>query len=245
MIRRVASLAGPDMSTAQTLPASIVADPRRKRWTVGEFNRLVKLNFFDEPVELVDGEILRSRPAADEDPQWLWTREAYYRLWERGLLPEKRLQLVSGEIYFMLPQNPPHAASVARVARLLERQFGTHFHARVQLPLDLGLRDDPEPDIAIVAGDPDEYAREHPRQAPLVVEISDSTLAFDRRKKGLSYARGGVADYWIVNLLDACLEVYRRPTKSGYKSCDVLEAGEAVSPLALAKCRIKIADLLP
>ncbi len=233
------------MSIAASYPASIVADPRPKRWTRKEFERLVKLGFFDEPVELVDGEILRSRPATYEDPQWLWTRQAYYRLWELGFIPEKRVQLVDGEIYVMLPQNPPHASSVARVSRLLERTFGNGYHARVQLPLACGLRHDPEPDIAIVPGEPDDYAQEHPRTAPLVVEISDSTLAFDRKNKGLAYARSGIADYWIVNLIDGCLEVYRQSGKKGYKPCVVLAADDVITPLALPNAKIKVADLLP
>jgi len=233
------------MSIAEFLPESIVADPRPKRWTRKAFDRLVKLGFFDEPVELVDGEILKSRPGTYDDPQWRWTRQAYYRLWEAGFIPEKRVQLVDGEIYLMLPQNPPHASSVTRVSRLLERAFGSGFHARIQLPLACGELHDLEPDIAMVKGEPDDYGQEHPRTAALVIEISDSTLAFDRKKKGRAYARALIADYWIVNLIEGCLEVYRQPGKKGYKPCEVLESDAIVTPLALPKAKIKVADLLP
>src|SRR5688500_12985176 len=172
--RRYTGLSRPSMSIAEFSPASIVADPRPKRWTRKEFDQLVKLGFFDQSVELVDGEILRSRPGTYDDPHWLWTREAFYRLWDLGFLADMRVQLLEGEIYFMLPQNPPHASSVARVSRLLERAFGGGYHVRVQLPLACGALHDPEPDIAVVVGEPDDYAQEHPRTATLIVEVSDS-----------------------------------------------------------------------
>jgi Uma2 family endonuclease len=233
------------MSIAEFTPASIVADPRPKRWTRKEFDRLIKLDFFDEPVELVDGEILKSRPGTYDDPQWLWTRAALYRLWDLGFLTDKRVQLLEGEIYFMLPQNPPHAGTIKLVERLLERLFGEGYTVRTQMPLDLGLFYEPEPDVAVAVGQPRLFLDRHPTTAVLIVEVSDSTLAFDRKNKGLAYARGDIADYWIVNLIDGCLEVYRQPGKKGYKPCDVLEPGDVVAPLALPKAMIKVSDLLP
>jgi Uma2 family endonuclease len=227
----------------RTRPA---VDPRPKRWTRKQYERLGELGFFNrQRVELVGGTIYRKSPGPRQSKSWKWTRKEYYRLWELGLIPPQRVQLINGEIYLMLPQKPPHAAAVKRVEQALEQAFGPAFIARIQSPLPLGLREDPEPDIAIVPGEPHDYARAHPTSALLVVEVSDTTLAFDRTIKGQRCSRGGVADYWIVNLVKGCLEVYRGPTRRGYKSCVTLQPDDFVSPLALPKAKIRVAELLP
>ncbi len=234
------------MSLAISNPQAALADPRPKRWTTGEFRRLLNLEFFDhEQVQLVRGVIFRTDAVGSREVPWKWTRKEYFRLWELGLIPERRVQLIDGEIFLMHPQNPPHASAIGRVSKVLERLFGKGYHARIQLPLPLGLQSDPEPDIAMVPGQPDDYERRHPTSSPLIVEVSDSTLNFDRVKKGLLYAQGGIADYWIVNLLDGCLEVYREPSRKGYKSRTVREPSGMISPLHLPKARLKIATLFP
>lgn len=234
------------MSVGIYTPHAAVADPRAKRWKPGEFRRLLNFEFFgNEPVHLVRGVVCHSDSPGRHEVPWKWTRKEYYRLWELGLIPDRRVQLIDGEIYLMLPQNPPHASAIAIVCRILDRAFGDDFHPRVQLPLALALRTEPEPDIAMVAGKPEDYGKSHPKGAVLVVEVSDSTLIFDRAKKGLLYAQGGIADYWIVNLIDGCLEVHRNPSRRGYKSRTILEPGEVVVPLHLPKARLKVASLFP
>jgi len=223
-----------------------VVDPKPKRWSAAQFERLLKLDFFrGQRMELTRGVIRRSHPGPRQDAEWKWTRKEYYRLWELGLIPDRRVQLIDGEIYLMLPQNPPHASAISLVQQTLTSIFGKGYTARVQLPLDLGLRSEPEPDVAMVRGGPRDFTQHHPKGAVLVVEVADATLAFDRKKKGLTYAQGGIADYWIVNLSDGCLEVYREPTRKGYKSRNVLEPDDVVIPLHLPSVKLKVSELIP
>ena len=89
---------------------------------------------------------------------------------------------------------------------------------------------EPLPDFAIVAGDPDTYENRHPAPADVasVIKISDSTLAKDRGKEQVNYARGGISVYWIVNLIDRQVEVYTAPSSDSYSSCAIFKPGQFV-----------------
>ncbi len=122
----------------------------------------------------------------------------------------------------------------------------------MQIPLTLGGRSEPEPDVAVVSGGPRDYLVSHPTSALLVVEIADTTVRFDRRDEGSLYARAGVLDYWIVNLVAAQLAIYRDPgpdatARRGYAYSTRLigRPGDEISPLARPDARIKVNDLLP
>src|SRR5438552_7676525 len=125
-----------------------------------------------------------------------WTRKEYYRAAELGLFrPGEHLELLDGEILEkMSPHNPPHANAVLRTTRVVGTAFGPGYHPRPQLPLILGLRSEPEPDVAVVVGTEDDYATRNPSavDARLVVEISDTTLRLDRKRKLAAYARAGI-----------------------------------------------------
>ena len=123
---------------------------------------------------------------------------------------------------------------------------------RGQGPLALDDESEPEPDVAVVPGSFRDYLAGHPSRPVLVVEVSESSLNLDRRHKGSLYARAGLADYWIVNLANRVLEVYREPAADAaasfgwrYSSAEVLGREASVSPLALPDGRIDVADLLP
>ena len=123
---------------------------------------------------------------------------------------------------------------------------------RVQGPLDLGEISEPEPDVAVIAGNVRDYTDAHPTTAALIVEVADTSLAYDRTTKASLYAKAGIADYWIVNLIERQLEVHRYPTSDaarlygfGYAEITVLTAAESVVPLAMPQASIAVADLLP
>ena len=110
-----------------------------------------------------------------------WTREEYYKMAEAGILgPGERVELIEGEIIAMTPQDTPHAVAGSLVDEVLRTAFGTGFHVRSQRPLSLGLESEPEPDAAVVRGAARDFLKAHPTTAVLVVEISHTTLAFDR-----------------------------------------------------------------
>jgi Uma2 family endonuclease len=116
----------------------------------------------------------------------------------------------------------------------------------------LDAESEPEPDLSVVAGDPRASSLSHPADPVLIVEVADTSLAFDREHKSGLYARAGVADYWIVNLVDRELEIYRDPVVAPlapfgwqYGQRRVLGAAAAIFALAAPSARISVADLLP
>ena len=179
-----------------------------------------------------------------------WTREEYYRMGELGLFHGQRVELIEGEIMVLSPQNWPHSSTVDRVSEALRRVLGTGFWVRTQFPLNLGTSD-PEPDVSVVLGRREDYS-DHPTTAVLIVEVSDSSLTYDRTRKASLYARAGIADYWIVNLVNNQLEVHRDPRPDpaqhyghGYASVTVLGRQDIISPLAAPQVSLAVSDLLP
>ncbi len=175
-----------------------------------------------------------------------WTREEYDRLVAAGAFhPEARVQLIQGEIVEMPPQSAGHATSILRLQRALDAVFHGSHHVRAQLPLGAGTHSEPEPDIAVVPGSLDDYREQHPATAVLVVEIADSTLGFDRARKQAMYAEAQIPEYWIVNLVDGLLEVYREPKESSYQTTLRLGRGEVIAPQAAPGAWLKVNDLFP
>ena len=141
-----------------------------------------------------------------------WNRESYYRLADSGALaPGERIELIEGELIAVSPQNHPHAFTMGKLNNELVLLFGGTHIVRAQLPLDLGTLSQPEPDFALVTFAAHENSRPHPAEADLVIEISDSSLSFDRNDKTGVYAKAGISEMWIFNLPDRQVEVYREP----------------------------------
>jgi Uma2 family endonuclease len=175
----------------------------------------------------------------------LWTRDQYERLVEIGAFaPEERVQLIEGEIVEMTPQSAAHAAAIELVQHALHKAVPA-LSVRVQSPLALGAESEPEPDVAVVPGSPRTRADRHPSSAVLVVEIADTTLTFDRTRKQAIYAQARIPDYWIVNLVERVLEVYREPEGPAYRTVLRLSVGETIAPIAVPTTRIAVGDLLP
>ncbi len=175
-----------------------------------------------------------------------WTREEYDRIVAAGAFhPMARLQLIQGEIVEMPPQSAGHATGVRRLQKALEQVFGEGYDIRPQLPVALSDDSEPEPDVAVVRGSLEDFRHRHPTRPVLVVEIADSTLRFDKRRKRDMYAAAGVPEYWILNLVDEALEVYRDPHGATYGTTLRLLPDESVSPLAAPGHDLLVRDLLP
>jgi len=172
---------------------------------------------------------------------------------DRGIFrPDDRLELIDGQLVVKEPQDSDHFTTILLVADTLRAAFGPGWLVRPQGPVALDDRSEPEPDVSVVQGLPRDYREGHPVRPVLVVEVSKTRLGFDRARKATLYARNGVEDYWILNLVERMLEVHREPARLetspgrwGYDSIQVLGAGEIVSPLAVPTARIRVADLLP
>ncbi len=140
-----------------------------------------------------------------------WTRVEYERLIDLGAFrPGERLELVGGALLVCEPQGGPHFTAVGLVEDALRQAFGSGWTVRTQGPIALDEDSEPEPDLAVVPGSRRDHSRAHPSHPVLIVEVADSSLAFDR-VKGRLYARAGIADYWILDLSDRALEIYREP----------------------------------
>jgi len=175
-----------------------------------------------------------------------WTREEYEQLIEEGyFLPGERVELVDGVIYEMTQQKGYHSEGVTLVDYALRPILPDGVFVRVQMPLALGVDSEPEPDIAVVPGRPGDYSPNHPTTAELVVEVADSSIYHDRKRKGSLYARVGIPEFWILNLAKRHLEVYRKPRGGAYTSRTILRAGDTASPLSRPEAAIAIASLLP
>ncbi len=181
------------------------------------------------------------------------TREEYIRLSDDGYFQDRRVELIDGEVIDMPSQKNPHTIGVDLVKNALQQAFGGNFWARAQATLDLSPVSLPDPDVAVVPGAMRGYATQAiPTSALLVVEVSETTLAYDQSRKASLYATAGIQDYWILNLIDGHLEVYRNPVSDptqafghGYAKVTILSAGDRVSPLALPSVAIDVVDLLP
>src|SRR5262245_49595191 len=186
-------------------------------------------------------------------PLWRMTRARYDRLVDVGIFgPEDRVELLDGLLVAREPQGERHATVVALVRAALERAFGRGYHIREEKPIALDARSEPEPDIVVVPGGPRDYLAAHPSRPVLIVEVAETSLKLDRLRKGGLYARAGIAEYWIVDLVSEALEVYRAPVPapSGhggwkYDSVRVLRLNAVVRPLKSPRARIRVAALLP
>jgi Uma2 family endonuclease len=181
-----------------------------------------------------------------------WTRAEYDRLVGLGVFDEdERIELLDGQLMVREPQGSRHGVAIELADSALRAALGPGWRVRVQLPVALDEGSEPEPDLSVVAGDPRESRHQHPSRPALIIEVAESTLGLDRDVKGPLFARAGVPEYWIVNLVSETLEVHRDPGPEPatgmwrYASVRVLDAGGVATLLAAPAARIRVADLLP
>jgi len=182
-----------------------------------------------------------------------WTRADYDRLIAEGAFDHgEPVELLGGELIAREPQGSYHVTTIALAAHALERAFGPGWTVRQQAPIALDDESEPEPDLAVVRGEPIDFLDGHPARPALVVEVAETSLKLDRDFKGAFYARAGLPEYWIINVRARSLEVHRAPgsdpTRSigwRYREIVVLGPADQVTPLALGAHSIAVADLLP
>jgi len=181
-----------------------------------------------------------------------WKRVEYERLVDLGVFEGDPVELIGGQLIVAEPKGSPHATAVGMANDALRAVLPPGWIVRVQDPLALDDESAPEPDIALVRGSRADYRHAHPARPALAIEVAQSSLSFDRQQKGSLYARAGVQDYWIVNLVDGVLEVYRdaAPDASApygwrYRSLETLSPPALVAPLVLPSSPIPVAALLP
>ena len=181
-----------------------------------------------------------------------WKRVEYERLAELGVFENEPIELIGGHLVVAEPKGAYHSSAISMTDYALRAVLPPGWIVRIQDAVALDEESEPEPDLAVVPGRPGDYRHEHPARPVLAIEVADSSLAFDRRQKGSLYARAGLQDYWILNLVDRVLEIYRDPGPDPsapygwrYRSVVSLTPSDVAVPLAFPSIRIVVADLLP
>ena len=181
-----------------------------------------------------------------------WTKKEYYRLGELRFFDGQRVELLEGRILVQSPMTPLNAFTMMLIREALHPLLPDGYRLRSKVPLDLGKRTEPEPDFAVVQGTSRQFIAAHPTSAVLIIEVADSSLSYDRRQKGSLYARAGVPDYWLVNLVDNRVEVYRDPVPDAaqryghrYASRIDLVPPASIASLAFPGVVVAVASLLP
>ena len=177
----------------------------------------------------------------------LLTIQEYHRMAEAGIFhPEERLELIAGQIIRMSAKGTAHESAITRTERLLRQRLGERVLLRLQSPTQLDDYSEPEPDIAVVMPHPLDYDDHHPypEEVFLLIEVADSSLKYDREVKAIAYAKSGIADYWILDVNQRKLHVYRLPSPDGYQSETILSEDVTIAPLAFGDCAIAPRQLL-
>ena len=174
-----------------------------------------------------------------------WTRRQYEQMVEAGILDEDdRVELIDGEIVATSPVSPERATGICLIIEALRSAYLEGFLIRPRGPLAFDPDSEPEPDIAVVEGHHMDYFNHHPTSAILVIEVADASLLKERTQKARLYARHQIPKYWILNLGDECLEVYRDPTGETYQTKLTLHRGDSITPPKGTNA-IEVADVLP
>ncbi len=178
----------------------------------------------------------------------LFTVDEYYRMAETGILCEDdRVELVEGEIIEMPPIGSQHASVVDRLAEMLRQKLAPErCQVRIQGPFRLNDESEFLPDVMLLKPRSDFYSQSHPgaEDVLLLIEVSDTTLAYDSGRKQALYANAGVSEYWVVDVTNRCIQVYRGPATGNYKQRLIMQPGETIAPLAFPDMTIAVNDAL-
>lgn len=175
------------------------------------------------------------------------SRERYHQMIARGILGEdERVELIGGELVAMSPIGSEHSGVVDQLNEILVSQLARRAVVKVQGPIHLNDYSEPEPDLVLSKQRKDYYKRSLPTPADilLVIEVADSSLAYDRTVKMPLYARTGIPEAWIVNLIDRWIEVHRDPSPAGYTTMLKLLPGRTIAPQAFADVIVAVDALL-
>lgn len=177
-----------------------------------------------------------------------FTVDQMYAMLAAGVLTEDdRVELIEGELLDMNPIGSRHSACVNRLIRIFDRHLQDRIVISIQNPVRLDIANEPQPDVSVLRPREDFYAAKHPGPDDvfLIIEVSDTTLKFDRQVKSRLYARFGIPEYWVADVEARTLEVYRKPAAEGYGQTVKLEKpDDEVSPAAFDDLKIRLKDIV-
>jgi Uma2 family endonuclease len=185
--------------------------------------------------------MLDARLLAPEAPRAL-KRVEYDQLVASGAFEDERVELIDGVLVTMSPNDPEHAGPVQFLTELLVRALSGRASVRVQLPIIARGESEPEPDLAVVPLA--SYRKEHPAAAHCVIEVARSSVSKDRNVKAPLYAASGFPEYWLVNVAERVIEVFRDPDQGAYRSVSRHGPGEVLRLQAFPDVAVQVADVL-
>jgi Uma2 family endonuclease len=172
----------------------------------------------------------------------------YYQMMESGIICEgERVELILGQIFTMAEKDPRHTLCTRKLFKQLLSLISERADVQSQDPITLPNNSEPEPDVVIARLREDSYANSHPSPADiiLVIEVADASIKFDRDTKAPLYAAAGISEYWIVNLIDNRLEIYRQPSNSIYTSIQIVTSPRSISLPEFPEISLNIGDFFP
>jgi Uma2 family endonuclease len=174
-----------------------------------------------------------------------FTVHDYHRMGEAGILREDdRVELIEGEIVEMAAIGTRHFTCVNQLTRLLVRGVGDGAIVSVQNPVRLDEHSEPQPDLTVLRVRDYRESLPMPEDVLLLIEVSDSTLAYDRAVKLPLYARAGIREVWILDLPDETVERHTEPSGDGYRYTERVRRGEALAPLAFSDLTLRVDAVL-
>lgn len=175
----------------------------------------------------------------------LLTVQDYHRMVESGILAaDERIELIEGQLFKMAAKGTAHSAAITRIERILSQRLQGQVLLRLQDPVRLNDLSEPEPDVAIVAPHWLDYEDHHPTPEEIfwLIEVADTTLNRDRELKAPLYGRSHIREYWILDVQERRLFVFRQPDAAGYTCEQVLSEQDTIAPLAFSRCQINIRE---
>ena len=191
-----------------------------------------------------------SRPIDQGPRRKRWTRSECAALEAMGVFDQQNLELIEGELIDKMGKNRPHVDQLARLFAWLIQVFGVGF-VNSEAPIDVAPEDnptnEPQPDLFVLRPDYSAFrsGTPQPQDLRLVVEVADTTLAFDRTVKAGLYARAGIVEYWILDIPGRRLVVHRDPQAGKYRSIVAFSEHESVAPLSAPDSPFRVADVFP
>jgi Uma2 family endonuclease len=179
-------------------------------------------------------------------PRRLLTVDQYHKMGEAGVLGEDdRVELIDGELIEMAAIGSKHMARVNRLSRLLTRAVGDRAIVSVQNPISLPPHNEPQPDIALLRPRSDDYAAQLPsaQDVLLVIEVADTTLAYDRDVKLGIYARHAIPEVWLADAQDETVSIYLDPSATGYRRLLTAQRSDTISPALLPGIDVRLPGL--
>lgn len=191
---------------------------------------------------------LPSPPPADTRGRYAFTVPDYHHLVASGHFTRTdRIELINGELTIMPPIGAGHSFHTTRITNSLPVKLPSGVWLRMNEPITLPPHSEPQPDAAVVRARTDGYRSAHPgpKDVLLIIEVADSSVAFDTQVKAKLYSKAGIPEYWVLDVPESCLRVFTQPSARGYKHLQVFDRGDTVKSTSVNGLAIKVKEWMP